>query len=161
MDETWLRSTLFLLLMMIMKMQSSSGQPSIGLQGNVQNVMNVPILRLQLGVDFFVAIQTFLQQKATSQHFQQERVSSATSQDISPDSVHINSDSTHQGKNQASQFLFNQTTAQTGFRGVSPKVHWSEVPLVRRFVSPKVCQSEGSFVLMSTTHTFELCYFWF
>ena len=40
------------------------------------------------------------QQKATSQHFQQERVSSVTSQDISPNSAHINSDSTHQGKHQ-------------------------------------------------------------
>ena len=67
-------------------------------------------LRLQLGVDLFVANQTLHQQKATSQHFQQERVSSATSQDISPGSVHINSDSTHQGKHQAPQFLFNQTT---------------------------------------------------
>ena len=113
MDGAWLRSTLFLLLLVIMKMQSSSGQPSIGLQGQVQNLMNVSILRLQLGVDFFVAIQTFLQQKATSQHFRQERVSSATSNDISPDSVHINSDSTHQGKQQAPQFLFNQTTVQT------------------------------------------------
>ena len=113
MDGAWLRSTLFLLLLVIMKMQSSSGQPSIGLQGQVQNLMNVSILRLQLGVDFFVAIQTFLQQKATSQHFRQERVSSATSNDISPDSVHINSDSTHQGKHQAPQFLFNQTTVQT------------------------------------------------
>jgi hypothetical protein len=83
------------------KIQSSSGQPSIGLQGNVENLMKVPILRLQLGVDFFVANLTLHQQKATSQHFQQERVSSATSQDISPDSVHINSDSTHQGKHQA------------------------------------------------------------
>jgi hypothetical protein len=75
--------------------------------------MNIPILRLQLGVDFFVANQTLHQQKATSQHFQQERVSSSTSQDISSDSVHIHSDSTHQGKHQAPQFLFNQTTAQT------------------------------------------------
>jgi putative NIF3 family GTP cyclohydrolase 1 type 2 len=75
--------------------------------------MNIPILRLQLGVDFFVANQTLHQQKATSQHFQQERVLSSTSQDISSDSVHINSDSTHQGKHQAPQFLFNQTTAQT------------------------------------------------
>jgi hypothetical protein len=57
MDGTRLRSNLFLLLLTIMKMQSSSGQPSIWLQGNVQNLMNVPILRLQLDVDFFVANQ--------------------------------------------------------------------------------------------------------
>jgi hypothetical protein len=34
--------------------------------------------------------------------------------------------------------FINSAHAEDGFRGVSPKVYWSEGPLVRRFVSPKV-----------------------